>query len=138
MATTAAEKLEEASPEQPEQVAAVAEEPPVIADNVRKKLAPEHIQVERIGSWIFAGVVILLMLVPQVLGLVFDWYSGMVATWILLGSLAVSGFLLWIAYWWPRKEYQYHAYRVNESGMDIWSGIIWRKVTMRARATWSP
>lgn len=106
----------------------------MIADNERKKLAPEHIQVERIGGWIFAAVVILLMIIQQSLGLLFAWYSGTVATWILLGSLAVASFLLWIADWWPRKEYQYCAYLVNASGMAIWSGIIWRKVTSIPKA----
>ena len=70
--------------------------------------------------------------VVNALGLTIAWFLADGArpwiTWALL-LLVVAAGLSWFSYWWPAVRYRYLRYRVDESGLVIRRGVLWRSTT---------
>ena len=105
-----------------------------VADGRERRLDPNSIRAERLSGAIFATVVSL--------GTLFA-----VAVSAIVGSLALSGVLLLFAGWlavslllavlalgWPVLSYRYTAYEVNDQGMRIRRGVLWRTVSSVPRS----
>jgi membrane protein YdbS with pleckstrin-like domain len=54
-------------------------------------------------------------------------------TLLLLGVI-IAPILIWLAAVWPRLAYRHYAYRIDESGIEIRSGALVRKVTTVPRS----
>jgi uncharacterized protein len=94
----------------------------------QRRLAPEVVLVERIGGWIFAGVVASGALLALTLGWVLGWFPGWLDALLAAGWLALAGGLGWLAHAWPPLEYRHTRWRIGPLGLDIWSGVVWRSV----------
>jgi membrane protein YdbS with pleckstrin-like domain len=102
--------------------------PPSIADDTERSLDPRSITLERIGRGIFTAVfagmsligvaILLLQVSPGMLG-----GLAILAGWALL----IAG-LAALAWFWPPVRHHYIAYRVNETGIRIRRGVVWRSV----------
>lgn len=120
------------TPEPPAEPAESAElpelpPPPSIADGVERPLDPRHITVSRIGGWIFTGVVTLVQLVATAI----TWVSpapGWVTALVAVGAAAVTLALGWLSHRWPVVEHRHASYKVDEQGIEIRRGVLWRKV----------
>jgi uncharacterized protein len=101
---------------------------PGLADGVARQLAPQSVRFGQIGSAIFTAVVSLGLLIA---GLVL-WLTGELPRWasllILPAWLFVTGFLAWIAYAWPRRNYRHTFYVLDADGLEIRAGVWWRDV----------
>jgi membrane protein YdbS with pleckstrin-like domain len=38
----------------------------------------------------------------------------------------LTALLAWLALRWPQIDYRYWRYRVDDHGIEIWSGVVWR------------
>lgn len=100
-----------------------------IADGRPHGLDPRSIAVDRISGWIVFGVIaggLLLFLLPMAL---FSpapiWVKG-----LLLGVLwpVVAAGFAWLAQYWPVVAHRHASYRVDEEGIEIARGVVWRRV----------
>jgi uncharacterized protein len=99
-----------------------------IADGVDRRLDPRYVSLGRLNGAIGTAV----------LGAVS--FAGMVALWIASGQLAfglllvplwltVVGLLAWHLQRWPAISYRYASYRVDDLGIEIRGGVVWRAIT---------
>ena len=87
-----------------------------------------YITVERIVGWIFTCVVYA--------GIGIGWGISLVASWpptiwtgsIALGILAVVLVLAWATHSYPKIAHKWCKYRLDEHGLEIHRGWIWRTV----------
>ena len=99
-----------------------------IADGVERPLDPKSITLDRIGRAIFTAVlaggsfialvVLLLSARPGLPG-----GLSLLAVWAVMVALVGAS-----AWFWPPLRYQHIAYRLDERGIRIRRGVIWRAV----------
>lgn len=88
-------------------------------------LDPRHIQVELMVGMITWAIVAL----GALIGLVVAWFRlGFgIYFYVILGSAVVLLAALAIIAWlWPGIEYRRVSYRIDEEGLEIRRGVIWR------------
>ena len=88
-------------------------------------LDPRWIHLEQIGGLIFFAVVAIGLLIGlTVLG--FNIGLG----WILYAALTAGGILLltllYFAIFWPYKAFRHATWRLDDEGLEIRRGVIWR------------
>jgi membrane protein YdbS with pleckstrin-like domain len=91
-------------------------------------LDPRHVTVERISGWIAFGVIagptfIGLLIANLVAPLSLDVRLAGVAAWVF-----VAGWLAWGAQIWPPIAHRYASYRVDDEGIEIKRGVVWRRI----------
>lgn len=91
-------------------------------------LDPRHVTVERISGWIAFGVIsgptFIGLLVANIFApLSLDVRLGMAAAWLF-----VAGWLIWGAHVWPPIAHRYASYRVDNEGIEIKRGVVWRRI----------
>jgi membrane protein YdbS with pleckstrin-like domain len=87
-------------------------------------LDPRFIKLQReVGWYVTAVMSVGLLGILLALLLLRRWYL-----WLPLWALG-SSFLAWFSYRWAAIEYRHRAYRVDEQGIEIWSGVYWRDVS---------
>ena len=98
-----------------------------VAEAAVHSLDPRLVIVQRIGGGIFGAIVCLLhFLVAVTLWLTRGWHPDtivFVAAWPLM-----TAFLAWLAIAWPAISYRRRRYRLDRTGIEIWTGVIWRQV----------
>jgi membrane protein YdbS with pleckstrin-like domain len=101
----------------------------LVQPGVRQQLDPRLIQVQRIVGWITAVVI----LGPSLIGLAATALFGDLPRWLSIamatGWLALAGLLVWLAERWPAISYRHASYTVDEDGIEIRGGVLWRGVT---------
>jgi membrane protein YdbS with pleckstrin-like domain len=53
---------------------------------------------------------------------------------VSLALVPVTAFFAWLALRWPRIDYRYRRYRVDATGIEIWSGVVWRQAVVVPRS----
>ena len=105
------------------------EPPPSVADGVEHHLDPRSVTVDRLGGWIVFGGFALAQLVALVMVAIFAptplWVKA-----VLLGVVwpAVAAGLAWLAHQWPVVAHRHASYRVDDGGIEIKQGVIWRRI----------
>jgi len=105
--------------------------PPVacaLADGELRSLAPEHVQAERVGGLVFTGFLALAAGVAILLGWIFDWFPHWLDLAIAPVWLLLAGALARFSWRWPLVEHRHMRWRVDEEGIEIRAGVIWRSV----------
>lgn len=102
--------------------------PPSIADGILYPLDPRHVTLKRWGSFLFYGILSLLLLGGLTVVLstapLWGWVKGaLVVLWIGI-SLALAR----LSWRWPEVEHRHSSYRVDEQGIEIRRGVYWRQV----------
>jgi hypothetical protein len=102
--------------------------PAGVADGERRSLPLAHVAAETTACWIAAAGIGGLALVALGVCLLVDWFpawadAALAGTWIVLVAV-----LCLVARRWPRLEHRHTAYAVHASGIEIWKGILWRRV----------
>jgi membrane protein YdbS with pleckstrin-like domain len=105
-----------------------------IGDGLEHRLDPRVILLQRIGGWVFTGVVG----GASFLALVAAWITnGASAVGLLAGSLpwtvGVSA-LAWHAHRWPAIDYRHASYRIDDRSLEIRRGVYWRTVVTVPRS----
>jgi membrane protein YdbS with pleckstrin-like domain len=98
-----------------------------VADGVTRPLDPRIIHLDRIGGFIVTTCIA----VASAIAILITWIAA--DTWwipILLSILwvVVTGGLIWLSYGWPPIDYRHQSYCVDERGIEIRHGVIWRSV----------
>jgi uncharacterized protein len=101
---------------------------PSLADGVLRQLDPAYVRFQQVVGLIFSGFVAFALLI----GAVGVWLSGELPWWAsaalapawLLATVALGSFSVW----WPSREYRCTAYRIDEEGIEIRTGVWWRAV----------
>jgi membrane protein YdbS with pleckstrin-like domain len=99
-----------------------------LVDGERKRLPLAHVAAETCAWWIGVASTCGSLLVVLIFGLALGWFPGWLD--LLLSSvwMLITATLCVLARAWPRWEHRHTAYAVHESGLDIWRGIVWRRV----------
>lgn len=112
---------------------AAAAVPAGVADGAIRSLDPRVVTVNRLSSAIAGAIVS---------GLHLIFVAGM---WLVEGpgwdTLLVSAawfpvalLFVWLAVQWPRIDYRHWRYRVDDRGIEIWSGVVWRAAVVVPRS----
>jgi len=100
----------------------------VLALGQEQQLDPRVIPFSRAVGWITAAVLTTGLVIGLVLFQVsvnpVGWVTALVA---LAVALAIAG-LAWSAHFWPAIDYRHSSYRVDGEGLEIRSGVVWRRV----------
>ncbi|MGQ0736863.1 MAG: PH domain-containing protein [Acidobacteriota bacterium] len=87
-------------------------------------LDPRYITLHREIGRIAAACLSVGLLVGLLIALPFRFWPLSLLLW-LPATIA----LVWLFHAWPAVEYRHLAYRVDEGGIEIRSGVFWRAVT---------
>lgn len=101
---------------------------PTVADGVEHHLDPRAVTVQRIGGWIFTGIVMLSLTAGLIPTLIFSPMPNWGKLLMTAGWLIVGGGLAWLAHQWPVIVHRHSAYRVDDEGVEIKRGVFWRRV----------
>ena len=100
-----------------------------VLDGEERLVDPASITVIRIVAlgWLLGIAAI------NALGLIVAWFLAASArpwiTWALLVLAVIATGLSLFSYWWPAVRYRYLGYRVDENGLVIRRGVLWRSIT---------
>jgi uncharacterized protein len=91
-------------------------------------LDPRHVTVERISGWIafcvIAGPTFVGLLIANIFApLSLDVRLAGLAAWVF-----VAGWLAWGAHIWPPIAHRFASYRVDNEGIEIKRGVVWRRI----------
>lgn len=95
-----------------------------------RRLDPRYVTVQRITGWVMFGIVMSIWAVMFAAFLLMREDGLRWAVWALgvFGAL-VAPPLLWLATGWPPRSYERYSYRLDEAGIEIRSGVVFRRVT---------
>lgn len=99
-----------------------------VSDDRFRPLDRRALTVEYIGSLIFTGVVTFGLLITLALEFIFDWWGWTARVSCWAGAVLIVLGLLWLSVPWVRLSHNATSYRVNEDGLEIRRGVLWRKV----------
>ena len=99
---------------------------PIVVSDQFWKVDPRSISAERVSNLIFASIV----LVAAIVGLAIFWFGQgefntlwiVVATAVFLTLLSLLGYGIF----WPSLSYQRASWRLDEEGLEIRRGVLWR------------
>ena len=107
-------------------------DPAPIADGLDHQLDPRVIPVRRIGGAIVVVVVAISSLWLLLGAWMAAWFQGDATPTGLLLLLPLwagaMGALAWHFYRWPPLAYRFASYRLDQQGIEIRSGVYWRRV----------
>ncbi len=99
-----------------------------LADGRPRQLDPRSITAERVGGWIFGGVMAVpVAAAPPLVILIVDlplWLN--VA--LVVAALGILAGLAWLAHFWPAVAYRHRSWRLDDEVIEIRRGVLWRRV----------
>jgi uncharacterized protein len=102
-----------------------------VSANAAQPVDPAVIHVWRIRGAIWAGIAVLAYTLLALSVMSPAWHAH-VSVWISAG-LVLAGALLAFAWAWPRARYRRLSYRIDDVGVVITSGVLWRSETLLPR-----
>ena len=96
-----------------------------VADGRDRPLDPRSIVVSRISAAIWLLVLAVPLGVVATFSLLWTGFAAGTLLRVGLGALAFAAFALWCL-WWPAVRYRHVSYRLNERGLWIRRGVVWR------------
>lgn len=106
----------------------VAGTPSTVADGVEHPLDPRVVTLRRVVGGIATATVSLGLLVVISILLLAASPPGRVTALLLLIWAGVTAALGWFLYTWPEVEHRHSSYKVDEQGIEIRRGVLWRLV----------
>jgi hypothetical protein len=101
---------------------------PSIADGVEHSLEPSWVDLQRVVGWIVWAVIVPASLIGLLVVTVVPSVSADIKILLAVTWLASALLLAWLAHKWPPIEYRYFRYRLDAQGIDIRTGVVWRRV----------
>jgi membrane protein YdbS with pleckstrin-like domain len=100
-----------------------------------RALDPAFVPAQRVSGWIacvtvmsaWAAALVVVLLMGEAVRPLVLW--GVAALGVLLAPL-----LVWLAIAWPALAYRHWSYRLDEQGIEIRSGVVFRRVTTVPRS----
>lgn len=97
-----------------------------IADGRERSLDPDSVTLERITRGIFAAVFGAMTFVPLIALLLGTGAGPLPRALLLLAWCALALFFAVLAWFWPPLRYRHVSYVVDERGIRIRRGVVWR------------
>lgn len=101
---------------------------PSIADGVERPVDPRFIGVQRVSRWLFVAPFTLMLLIPVAISAILGSPGGWLVAAQFTFWACITGLLVWWAQSWPAKSYKRTSYHVDQKGMEIKRGVVWRRV----------
>jgi membrane protein YdbS with pleckstrin-like domain len=98
-----------------------------VADGVERQLDRRWIGTRRFAGWIGALLLAPPTVIPAVLVAALAPVPGWAQALLIGGSIAVLALLAWSAHFWPPIAYRHSAYRVDDLGLEVRRGVVWRR-----------
>ena len=114
-------------PPEPEATPA-AEAPRSVADGVEHPLDHRAVTLRRMVGWITTASVSLVQLLVILIILLAASPAGWVTGLLLLAWAGGTAILGWFLHTWPEVEHRHASYKVDEQGIEIRKGVLWRLV----------
>jgi hypothetical protein len=116
------------------ETAAILAEPAALADGIERQLDPQFVPFQRTIGWIVTASVSVGLLI----GLLILWLTARMAQWLIVllpfAWLAATCGLAWFCYRWPVIEHRHTSYTLDQQGIEIRSGVVWRTVVSVPRS----
>lgn len=99
-----------------------------IADGATRTMHPNFVRVERLTGWIFFAVITVILIGG---GGVWLWIKPppvAVIAGIAAAVLSILALLAWTAQCWPAIDHRHRSYRLDDQGIEIRKGVLWRTV----------
>lgn len=99
---------------------------------MRESLDPRYVECERLSGWIALAA----FLSGWMIAMAIAWISGS-AGWLgglLAGGSVVAALLLWSATLWPAISYRHAWFALDDHGIEIGRGVVFRRVTLVPRS----
>jgi membrane protein YdbS with pleckstrin-like domain len=95
---------------------------------VDRRLDPRYIPHQQKVGWIVAAVLsagsfLAVLILWASVGFMLLAAPLLAAAWVLL-----SGGIAWHAHRWPEIDYRHASYRVDDQGIEIRRGVVWRRI----------
>lgn len=111
-----------------------ASEPSSVADGVERHLDPRVMRLDRIVG----GIVTAAISLSQLIALAVIFFVADLPGWALallgLFWIALTLALAWSSYRWPEVEHRHRSYKVDERGIEIRRGVLWRRAIQVPRS----
>lgn len=100
-----------------------------------RALDPAYVQAQRLAGWLVFAAIIAVWAAAFTLTLRTDEAGLAWLVWVIgpAGAL-LAPLLIWTATGWPALSYRHWAYRLDEQGIEIHSGVVIRRVTIVPRS----
>lgn len=99
-----------------------------------RPLDPAFIPAQRVTGWIACAVIMAVWWASTGVA----WLIDDIPRWVVLalaaGGVAIGALLAWLAVSWPALAYRHWSYRLDEQGIEIRSGVVFRRVTTVPRS----
>jgi membrane protein YdbS with pleckstrin-like domain len=102
--------------------------PPSFVDGEEHPVDPRTVKISRIIGLSVSLLIAMVLLIGFTVGWVLDGISGAVYLSLLGGVLLPLTLVLLFNYVWSAAHHRHLRYRVDERGLRIRRGVIWRKV----------
>jgi membrane protein YdbS with pleckstrin-like domain len=104
-----------------------------VANGAIRSLDPRVVTVNRLSTAIAGAIVVGLHLLV-VAGMWLAQGPGWDTLLVSAAWLPVALLFVWLAIAWPRIDYRRWQYRVDDRGIEIWSGVVWRAAVVVPRS----
>jgi membrane protein YdbS with pleckstrin-like domain len=101
-------------------------------DGTPQQLHPSSITLHRLAGWIRAAILSGMLLMVSLFLLIVAPLLVWLGLVVVLGLLVLG--LIWLAHFWPPISYQYRSYSLDELGIEIRRGVVFRQVTTVPRS----
>lgn len=101
---------------------------PAIADGIERPLDPRSVALGRTIGWIVTASISIGSLFGLAIALVVQSPAVWAITATALAWAGGSAALGWWLHRWPEIEHRHASYRVDELGIEIRGGVVWRRV----------
>lgn len=99
-----------------------------------RPLDPAFVPAQRVTGWIALAIVMPAWAAATAVAWLIDDIPRW-ADWLFVaGGGALLAVLVWLAVAWPALAYRYWSYRLDEQGIEIRSGVVFRRVTTVPRS----
>lgn len=99
-----------------------------------RQLDPRSVPYDAVSRWIRIGILSLALVVFAALMFGQGWFTAWLRPWLLGLALAVIGIEVVCAFVMPRLHHKHTSYCVDEQGLEIRSGVLWRSIVTVARS----
>jgi len=105
-----------------------------VDDGRLRALDPRVIEVERLGGGLATGCLTIVVGAASVLAMVQLLTRPLLLIAVGLGALCLVALAAWAAWSWPPLAFRHQWYRLDERGLEIRRGVLWRRVLFVPRS----
>ena len=99
-----------------------------------RPLDPAFVPAQRVTGWIAFAVIMSGWSVATAVAWLVDEIPRWADLSFVAGGAALAALLVWLAVSWPALAYRYWSYRLDDQGIEIRSGVVFRRVTTVPRS----